>query len=45
MFDFRPKAIIERLGLRKPEGWCYADTAAAGHYGNDRFPWEKIVPI
>ena len=45
MFDFRPKAIIERLGLRKPEGWCYADTAAAGHYGNDCFPWEKVVPI
>lgn len=45
MFDFRPKAIIERLGLLKPEGWCYADTAASGHYGNDRFPWEKVVSI
>ncbi|MCR4328349.1 MAG: methionine adenosyltransferase [Patescibacteria group bacterium] len=44
-FDFRPKAIIERLGLRKPDGWCYADTAAAGHYGDDRFPWEKVVEI
>jgi S-adenosylmethionine synthetase len=44
-FDFRPKAIIERLGLRKPDGWCYADTAAAGHYGDDRFPWEKLVDI
>ncbi len=44
-FDFKPKAIIEKLGLRKPEGWCYADTAAAGHYGDDRFPWEKIIEI
>jgi S-adenosylmethionine synthetase len=41
-FDFRPKAIIERLDLRKP---IFRETAAYGHFGRDRFPWEKIVPL
>jgi S-adenosylmethionine synthetase len=44
-FDFRPKAMIERLGLLSPKGWCYRDTAAAGHYGDERFPWEQITKI
>jgi len=44
-FDFRPEAMIERLGLLHPTGWCYRDTAAAGHYGDDRFPWEQVVAI
>jgi len=30
VFDFRPKAIIERLGLRNP---IYTPTAAYGHFG------------
>jgi S-adenosylmethionine synthetase len=38
VFDFRPAAIIERLGLRKP---IYTPTAAYGHFG--RTP-EKRVP-
>jgi S-adenosylmethionine synthetase len=37
-FDFRPRAIIERLGLLKP---IYSHTAAYGHFGRDEFPWEK----
>ncbi len=37
-FDFRPKAIIERLDLRKP---IYRQTAMNGHFGNPDFPWEK----
>ena len=41
LFDFRPAAIIDQLNLLKPEGWCYAQTAAYGHFGRDRFPWEK----
>lgn len=41
-YDFRPKAIIERFGLRNPEGWCYRDTAKNGHFTNRSFPWEKI---
>ncbi len=39
MFDMKPRAIIERLGLLKP---IYSDTAAYGHFGRDIFPWEKL---
>ena len=39
-FDFRPKAIIDQLNLRRP---IYRKTAAYGHFGrNDPdFTWEK----
>jgi len=39
-FDFRPKAIIDQLQLRRP---IYRKTAAYGHFGrNDPdFTWEK----
>jgi S-adenosylmethionine synthetase len=40
--DLSPGAIIERFGLRQPNGWSYSDTAAYGHYGRDIFPWEKV---
>jgi S-adenosylmethionine synthetase len=40
LFDFRPAAIIDNLGLLTPRGWNYEDTAAYGHFGRDRFPWE-----
>jgi S-adenosylmethionine synthetase len=54
VFDFRPSAIIERLGLRNP---IYTPTAAYGHFGRTPvrkvpdtggdepvmfFPWETI---
>ena len=38
VFDFRPRAIIESLGLRKP---VYAATSNYGHFGNSAFAWEK----
>lgn len=41
-FDFRPKAIIERLGLRKP---IFRETAAYGHFGVAGRSWEKIVKL
>jgi S-adenosylmethionine synthetase len=41
-FDFRPKAIIERLGLQAP---IYQQTAAYGHFGREDFPWEQIVSL
>lgn len=41
-FDFRPKAIIERLDLLKP---VYYDTAAYGHFGRNLFSWEKKTAI
>ncbi len=41
-FDFRPQAIIERLGLRRP---IFRRTASYGHFGRDEFPWEQIVSL
>ncbi len=42
LFDFRPRAITERLGLKHPgNGWCYEKAASYGHFGRDCFPWEK----
>lgn len=38
-FDFRPKAIIEKLDLRRP---IYKKTAAYGHFGKPGLPWEDI---
>jgi len=39
-YDFKPKAIIERLDLRRP---LYRQTAAYGHFGRAGFPWEEVV--
>ncbi|MCK9598069.1 MAG: methionine adenosyltransferase [Bacteroidales bacterium] len=41
-FDFRPRAILERLSLRRP---IYRNTAAYGHFGRDEFPWEEKVDL
>ena len=41
-FDFRPKAIIERLNLRQP---IYQKTAVYGHFGKDGLPWEEIISL
>jgi len=41
-FDFRPRAIIERLDLRRP---IYRETAAYGHFGVEGRPWEKVEKI
>ncbi|OGM84129.1 methionine adenosyltransferase [Candidatus Woesebacteria bacterium RIFOXYC1_FULL_43_18] len=38
-FDFRPRAIIERLNLQRP---IYQQTASYGHFGRDGFPWEAV---
>ncbi|MDH3708388.1 MAG: methionine adenosyltransferase [Cyclobacteriaceae bacterium] len=40
LFDMRPKAIIERLGLKNP---IFLETAAYGHMG--RKPLAKPVPL
>jgi S-adenosylmethionine synthetase len=39
-FDFRPRAIIEHLNLRRP---IYLETARNGHFGRNlaNFTWEK----
>jgi len=43
-FDLRPRAIIDRLKLRRP---IYEKTAAYGHFGrnDDDFTWEKLDMI
>ena len=41
IFDFRPAAIIEDLDLTAPDGWTYRQSAVAGHFGRDMFPWEQ----
>jgi len=41
-FDFRPRAIIEHLGLRNP---IFLQTAIYGHFGKKNLPWEKIKKI
>jgi S-adenosylmethionine synthetase len=37
-FDFRPAAIIERLGLLRP---IYRSTTNYGHFGRSGLPWEE----
>lgn len=39
VFDMRPKALIDRLGLLQP---IYSPSSAYGHFGRDIFPWEKL---
>ena len=39
LFDFRPAAIIEALGLTKP---VFARTTAYGHFGRPEFSWERL---
>ncbi|XP_053196603.1 methionine adenosyltransferase II, alpha-like isoform X1 [Scomber japonicus] len=37
-FDLRPGVIVKYLGLKRP---IYQETACYGHFGRDKFPWEK----
>lgn len=41
-FDFKPRSIIERLGLTKP---VFQATAAYGHFGVAGRSWEEIIKI
>jgi S-adenosylmethionine synthetase len=41
-FDFKPKAIIERLNLLRP---IYQQTASYGHFGKPELPWEDVIVI
>jgi S-adenosylmethionine synthetase len=38
-FDFRPRAIIDRLSLRSP---IFAQATNAGHFGRSDLPWEQL---
>jgi S-adenosylmethionine synthetase len=41
-FDFRPGAIIERLGLKRP---VFRHTTNFGHFGKVGLPWENDVTV
>jgi len=41
-FDFRPRAIIERLNLNRP---IYQETAVYGHFGVIGRSWEEIIKL
>lgn len=41
-FDFRPRAIIEKLDLLRP---IYRQTATYGHFGKLGLPWEEVTEI
>lgn len=41
--DLSTKGIIDKFKLFAPNGWCYLDTAAFGHFGRAEFPWENPV--
>ncbi|MBI5644871.1 methionine adenosyltransferase [Candidatus Kaiserbacteria bacterium] len=41
-FDFKPRAIIERLGLTRP---IFQETAAYGHFGVVGRSWEAVEKI
>lgn len=42
VFDLRPKAIIDTLGLMSP---IYKETARNGHFGKSRFSWEQLNKV
>lgn len=42
VFDLRPLAIIETLGLRNP---IYRSTTNYGHFGKPGLPWEKVDKV
>ncbi len=39
VFDCTPAGIINRFSLQEP---IYRQTAVYGHFGRDKFPWEKL---
>ena len=41
-FDFSPKNIIESLNLKNVK---YAEVTKDYHFGNEKFPWEKIIKL
>lgn len=39
VLDFTPDGMIAAMNLRRP---IYKETAKNGHFGNEKFPWEKV---
>ncbi|MDE6617419.1 MAG: methionine adenosyltransferase [Clostridiales bacterium] len=42
VFDFRPAAISDKLGLKKP---IYRLTTNYGHFGKKNLPWEQLDSV
>ncbi len=44
VFSLKPADILKTLELKHPKrnGWSYEDTARYGHFGRDKFPWERL---
>ncbi len=42
VFDFRPAALIDKLGLKKP---IFRLTTNYGHFGKAELPWEKTDAV
>ncbi len=42
VFDFRPAAIADKLGLKKP---IYRLTTNYGHFGKKNLPWEQLDSV
>ncbi|MDE7107131.1 MAG: methionine adenosyltransferase domain-containing protein, partial [Clostridiales bacterium] len=42
VFDFRPAAIADKLGLKKP---IYRLTTNYGHFGKPNLPWEQLDAV
>ncbi|MDE6029237.1 MAG: methionine adenosyltransferase [Clostridiales bacterium] len=42
VFDFRPAAISDKLGLKKP---IYRLTTNYGHFGKPNLPWEQLDAV
>ena len=44
-FAMKPADIINQFKLTTPQGYCYKETAAYGHFGRSHFPWEKTDKV
>ncbi|OGV91075.1 methionine adenosyltransferase [Microgenomates group bacterium RIFCSPLOWO2_01_FULL_46_13] len=42
LLDMAVPNILEKLNLRRP---IYQQTAVYGHFGNEKYPWERVVAI
>ncbi|MES2615192.1 MAG: methionine adenosyltransferase [Bdellovibrionota bacterium] len=47
VFDMTPSGIVKAFDLLHPhkQGFRYAETASYGHFGREKFPWEKMDKV
>lgn len=44
-FPLSPGGMIRHLGLTRPSGWSFEETARFGHFGHQNFPWEQVNSV